>query len=145
MKTLRGLIVVLSVLALPSYAVAQTQEDQKGLGVEITSGEGAKATLYVLASKPTPEDLFAVISGFKFVPRIENNAVRIDISALLEGKEERIASYLVRKDESVRVSEVPKFGGTRFQMRVVDASTMPRLRSRSPLRLDYDSMVYGRP
>jgi len=144
MKTLQKFILVLSVFVLPCYALAQTQEKQNGLGVEITSSKGAKATLYVLASNPAPENLFAVISDFKFVPRIENNALRIEVLALLDGREQKVVSYLVGKGETVSVSEVRKFGGEPFEMRVVDASTMPALRINSPFKLDYNPNVYRR-
>jgi hypothetical protein len=143
MKHLKRLAVVLSVLLLPCYVSAQQERGQiqNGLGVEITSSTGAKVTLYVLASNPTPENLFGVIhvasgqvartqagetiSSFKFVPRIENNALRIEVSALVGNREQAIASYLAQKGETVRVSEASQFGTEAFEMKVVDARTIP--------------------
>jgi hypothetical protein len=141
MNHLKSLTVILSVLLLPCYVAAQQEKAQNGLGVEITSSEGAKVTLYVLASDPKPENLFGVInvpsgqvastqagetiSGFKFVPRIENNALRIEVSALVGNRARAIASYLANKSETIRVSEVSQFGIEPFEMKIVGARTIP--------------------
>ena len=147
MKQLKRLAVVLSVLLLPCYVSAQQEKGQaqNGLGVEITSSKGAKVTLYILASNPKPENLFGVISvpsgqvartqagetisGFKFVPRIENNALRIEVSALIGNREQVIASYLAKKGETVRVAEVSQFGIEPFEMKIMDARTIPAPKS----------------
>ncbi len=161
MKKLQRIIFVLFVLALPCFVAGQTTEKQNGLGVEIISNKDAKVSLYVLASNPTPENLFGIIqvpngqaartqagekiSGFKFVPRIENNALRIEVFALVGSREQALASYLAKKGETVRVSEVSQFGIEPFEMKIVDARTIPAPKSVSPFTLNYNPNVYRRP
>ncbi len=162
MKHLKSLAVILSVLLLPCSVAAQQErgQTQNGLGVEITSSDGAKATLYVLASNPAPENLFGiirvprgqvartqageVISGFKFVPRLENNALRIEVSALTGNREQTIATHFANRGEKVRVLEMSQFGIEPFEMKIVDAQTMPAPPRISPFTLDYNPNVYRR-
>ena len=143
MKRLKTLTLVLAFLFLPCYAGAQDKGEQTpdGLGVEILSGEGAKASLYVSASDPKPESLFAVmsvpagkairtqagetISGFKFIPRMEGDALRIEVSALIGGREQKVASLLATKSQVLRVSEVEQFGVGPFELKIVSARAVP--------------------
>lgn len=143
MNHLKPFTVVLSVVLLSGYVSAQQEKGktQNGLGVEITSKRGTKVTLYVLPANPTPKNLFGIIptrgdevvrsqagetiSAFKFVPRIEKDALRIAVFALVDNREHLIASYLANKGETVRVSEVTQYGGEPFEMKIVDAKTMP--------------------
>lgn len=119
----------------------ETGKAQIGLGVEITSNKDTKVTLYVLPANPTPENLFGIIrvpgdqvvrsqageiiSCFKFVPRIEDNALRIEVFALVGNRERAIVSYLAKRGETVRVSEASQFGVEPFEMKIVDARTIP--------------------
>lgn len=143
MNHLRLLTTVLSVVLLPCYVAGQQEkgQPQNGLGVEITSSRGTKVTLYVSAANPTPENLFGIIpvpndevarsqagetiSGFKFVPRIEKNALRIAVLALFDNREHLIASYLANKGETVSVLEVTQYRIEPFRMKIVDARTIP--------------------
>jgi hypothetical protein len=128
-------------LSYNTLANPQNGQTHDGFAIEISSKEKSKVTLYVSASDPVPENLFGtmqilgnqkartqrgeVISGFKFVPHIECDALRVKVYALIETQEHSIASYLLKKGQTIQATIISQFGVEPYQIRVTDAQAIP--------------------
>lgn len=132
---------VMLLLSYNTLANPQKGQTQDGFAIEISSKEKSKVTLYVSASDPVPENLFGtmqipgnqkvrtqsgeVISGFKFVPHIECDALRVKVYALIETQEHTIASYLLKKGQTIRTTIISQFGVEPYEIRVTAAQAIP--------------------
>ncbi len=146
MKPLGKFLVALLACVCPHYVIAQKEQKSAdlNLAVEINSNKGSELFLYVLtpdadlknqpAILQTPAGQVArtasgdAISGFKFTPLMEGDSVRVQVSAVTSKGEQAIASYLLGRGETARVSEMARFGVKPFDIKIVivrTASTQP--------------------
>jgi hypothetical protein len=156
MKRLRDICLAVSFavcLLLPYHSVAQQKEEgvQVRLGMEILRSGAPKFYLpvssqsYAVVRVPITEDVTGQegkAAAVKVAAQMEGNSVRINVSAffgeigritscdqLNNLKEQFVASYLVRKGESVQVPELTKlgarFGAEPLRIAIVKAKAMP--------------------
>lgn len=144
MKLSKIFAVLVLTFTLSGLAVAQSKQQtsqKEGLGVIVSSSEGAKINLFVSSSDPNPKQLYGFIAvpknqtaktedgrkidAFKFTPRIENNLLRIDVTAMTGTEEQPVASYLAANNEKLRVAEMARYGAEPFEMQITDKNPLP--------------------
>jgi hypothetical protein len=147
MKTLNGLIALTTLLAFQVPGLAHPQEEQpaaqqSALAVEVTYLKGtAPSFLQIYEPAPDgkprgswyarfgrlpdwqPPEGSLPTRAVQIVPRIEEDAVRIEVSVHVGkqffDKELRVASYLLREGENVSAEALTKFGVEPFEFRIV--------------------------
>ena len=143
MKTLRRAIIstiVIAFLLVSQFAAAQQKPPSAaqpaGLALEVTYLEGALPAFQPVGKTGgtwygrfgrvrawTPPEGSLPARAVKIIPRIEEGAVRIDVSiyvgAQFFDKELAVASYLLKESDKVTVEELVKFGVKPFEIAVV--------------------------
>lgn len=141
MKTLRRAIISTIVIAflVGQFAAAQQKPspaEPAGLALEVTYLEGALPAFQPVGKTGgtwygrfgrvrawTPPEGSLPAKAVKIIPRIEDGAVRIDVSiyvgAQFFDKELAVASYLLKESDKVTVEELVKFGVKPFEIAVV--------------------------
>jgi hypothetical protein len=141
MKTLRRAIISTIVIAflVSQFAAAQQKPspaEPAGLALEVTYLEGAPPAFQPVGKTGgtwygrfgrvpawTPPEGSLPARAVNIIPRIEDGAVRIDVSVYVGAqffdKELAVASYLLKESDKVTVEELAKFGVKPFEIAVV--------------------------